>query len=672
MTDGSFARKMPDVSVVVVVYNMEREAPRTLRSLSAAYQRNIAADDYEVIVVDNGSSPPFDASVIDNLEGNFRIIRINPAPSSPAHALNVGLAAARGDVIGVMIDGARMVTPGLLHFARCGVGLYRRAVVATTGWYLGRDQQRWAVDGDYDQVREDALLASINWPEDGYRLFEIAAPDETTVDGWFGPFSESNALFLSRESWTLMGGVDERFDVPGGGFLNLDLMSRALDLPDRKFVVLLGEGAFHQLHGGIATNANHQAISDAVNNWRTQYETIRGHPWEPPNPADRTYIGALPPAPLAHFARSVIEPVGAPPLGSSFDKNLWRLAPCSPPEDPTVAALVALAEGEFRARRFAVATMVARMARKYAPDDTSLQNILSTAAAWLRGAGKPEDLTPAEWARLHLARGKVYAILGQNEDAESSFRAAIQLDDDLVEAYLAITTLRMPGKSYFGLLERLHASVVPKTYLEIGVATGLSIALARPPTRAIGVDPSPSIKCPFSTETHIFCETSDDFFAQQKLPALLDGDPLPLAFIDGLHEFSQSLKDFLNVEKFCARESIILLHDTLPFDELTQRPERQRRFYTGNVWKTVLCLKLFRPDLEIFTIPAKPSGLTIITNLDPTSKTLAENFDEAIARFADAPYHELEADPGASLNLVPNDWDLIAPRLRSSFVSNAR
>jgi len=35
--------------VVVIVYNMAREAPRTLFSLSATYQRHIAADDYDTI-----------------------------------------------------------------------------------------------------------------------------------------------------------------------------------------------------------------------------------------------------------------------------------------------------------------------------------------------------------------------------------------------------------------------------------------------------------------------------------------------------------------------------------------------------------------------------------------------------------------------------------------------
>src|ERR1017187_1341110 len=136
---------------------MAREAPRTLHSLSAAYQRHIDPDDYEVIVVDNGSDPPFDLNAMGGLTGNFRVIRIDDAPPSPAHAVNRGLAEARGDVVGVMIDGARIVTPGLLHFARHGVRLYDNAVVATLGWYLGHDYQNWAIQGGYNRTREDAL-----------------------------------------------------------------------------------------------------------------------------------------------------------------------------------------------------------------------------------------------------------------------------------------------------------------------------------------------------------------------------------------------------------------------------------------------------------------------------------------------------------------------------------
>ena len=96
------ARRKPSLSVVVVVvvYNIPREAPCTLLTLSASYQRHIGADDYEVIVVDNGSKPPLDPAVIEGLSGNFRLIRIDPAPPSPAHAINRGIAAAQGEVIG--------------------------------------------------------------------------------------------------------------------------------------------------------------------------------------------------------------------------------------------------------------------------------------------------------------------------------------------------------------------------------------------------------------------------------------------------------------------------------------------------------------------------------------------------------------------------------------------
>jgi Glycosyl transferase family 2 len=653
----------PQVSVIVVVFNIPREAPRTLYSLSAEYQRDIAADDYEVIVVDNGSNPPFDAGILERLPGNFRLIRLDPAPPSPAHAINVGLAAARGDVIGVMIDGARMVTPGLLHFARAGVGLYPRAVVSGLGWYLGLDQQRWALECHYDRAREDALLASIGWPADGYRLFEIAALDETTVDGWFGSVAESNGLFLSRQSWDLMNGVDERFDAPGGGFLNLDIMIRACGLPDSRLVVLLGEGTFHQLHGGIATNARPGAIQDAVASWRAQYQAIRGRPWSPPAPRQRSFLGVLPPAVLSHFARAIIDPVGALPLGPAFDRTTWSLAPAPRPADPTAAALLDLAESEFRARRFQATATVARMARRHAPDEPAPQRLLAHAGAWLRADGTP---APEQRAGFHLARAKAHKLMGDAAAAESEYRASLACDPDTVQAHVGLSLLRMPGPDYFTWLQRLHEALKPKTYLEIGVARGDTLSLVCPPTRAIGVDPKPMITIPFKAETHVFCETSDAFFAGGKLPSLLNGEPLDLAFIDGLHVFAQSLKDFMEVEAFCDRRSVVLLHDTVPLDEETQRPDRLRAFYTGEVWKTVLCLKHYRPDLDIVTIATPWTGLTMVTNLDPASRVLQNNFETAVSRFVDTPYAVLDGKLDALLNMVPNDWEGVAARLRAA------
>jgi len=295
----------PAVSVVVVVYNMAREAPRTLHSLSASYQRHIDPDDYEVIVVDNGSNPPFDPKAIEGLSGNFRLIRVDPASPSPAQAVNRGLAEARGDVIGVMCDGARIVTPGLLHFARRGAGLYDKAVVATLGWYLGPDFQWRSMECGYDRAREDALLESVGWPHDGYRLFEIGTMDESSVDSWFRPIAESNALFLQREFWELLGGLDECFDAPGGGLLNLDTFNRALEWPDAELVILLGEATFHQLHGGTNTNSPLVRQHDNWTRWGSQYASIRGRPYETVRPKHApTYIGTFPRPALARIVRA--------------------------------------------------------------------------------------------------------------------------------------------------------------------------------------------------------------------------------------------------------------------------------------------------------------------------------------------------------------------------------
>ncbi|HAU37823.1 MAG TPA: hypothetical protein DCX07_08915 [Phycisphaerales bacterium] len=51
--------RTPTLSIVVTVYNMRREAPRTLRSLTPEYQ-GVDAETYEVIVVENGSSEPYE------------------------------------------------------------------------------------------------------------------------------------------------------------------------------------------------------------------------------------------------------------------------------------------------------------------------------------------------------------------------------------------------------------------------------------------------------------------------------------------------------------------------------------------------------------------------------------------------------------------------------------
>jgi hypothetical protein len=454
-------RHQPELSVVVVVHDMPREAPRTLYSLSAKYQRDITAEDYEVIVVDNGSTPPLDPDIIAGLDGHFRLLRLDPAPPSPAAAINRGLAMADGKIIGVMIDGARMVTPGILHFARRGVSLYPRAVVVTLGWYLGRDLQRFAIEAGYNQAREDEMLASIGWPEDGYRLFDIGALDEASTNGWFTPLEESNALFMSRENWDRLGGYEERFDLPGGGYVNPDTLARALGLPDSELVILLGEGTFHQIHGGVATNQSIRTLEQSLVRWDEQYRAIRHRSFRAIAPTRRTYIGALPPSVLPQLARAIVEPVrGEPPLGPSFDRSLW-LATASPrPSDQICADLVDLAKDEFRQRRFQAAAAVARLARAHAPDEPAPQHLLTMAGAWLRHLGEPDD---DERAGFHLARAKAYRVLGDDEAAAAEYRAA--LGTARRQAILVLGMHRSGTSALGGVLHALGAALPQKTLM---------------------------------------------------------------------------------------------------------------------------------------------------------------------------------------------------------------
>jgi len=657
--------RRPELSIVVVIYNIPREAPRSLLSLSAGYQRHVDPEDYEVVVVDNGSTPPVDQNFLASLPGNFRLIRVENASPSPAKAVNLGIDAARGAVIGVMIDGARLASPGLLHFARQGARLYPKSVVATLGWYLGSDsRQQWAADTGYDQTREDRLLQSIDWPADGYRLFEIAALDGSSVHGWTSSIAESNALFLSRDRWQALKGMDERFDAAGGGLLNLDTFRRAVEQPQSRLVILLGEGTFHQLHGGVATGATLDSFPDLFDTWCAQYEAIRGEPWQLPRPrAAPTYLGALPKPVLVHFLNTALVPLrGAADsaLGASFDRELWSLSEVVRPAEPTIARVVDLAHREFRAGNFEASTALARLARARAPAEPEPQRLLSFASRFLMERQPLPQFQP----RLHLALGEAHAILGEDRLAEKEFRSALVWDPNATEAHFGLSQLRMPGKSYLEILGRLQTDLAPAIYLEIGIAKGDSLALARPPTLAIGVDPQASVSSIIQTETRIFPETSDEFFAKGRLGELAPTRQVDLAFIDGLHVFEQALRDFINLERACGPRSLIVMHDTVPLDEITQNRDRRTAFYTGDVWKILLCLKHYRPDLDIFTMATWPSGLTFVAGLDPTSRVLTSVYDEAIRRFIETPYSEIEDGMEQALNIVPNDWDIVTDRLR--------
>ena len=58
-------------------------------------------------------------------------------------------------------------------------------------------------------------------------------------------------------------------------------------------------------------------------------------------------------------------------------------------------------------------------------------------------------------------------------------------------------------------------------------------------------------------------------------------------------------------------------------------PQREG-WWTGDVWRTALLLKRRRPDLAITVLDAAPTGLALITNLDPANDELRKGYAEAV------------------------------------------
>lgn len=206
------------------------------------------------------------------------------------------------------------------------------------------------------------------------------------------------------------------------------------------------------------------------------------------------------------------------------------------------------------------------------------------------------------------------------------------------------TEIVLGGPRYTDVLERAHRRLRPRTYFEIGSRRGSSLRVAS--CASLAVDPA------FQLEegvvgTKPICllhqTTSDEFFATRDPIAILGGR-IDLAFIDGLHVFDFALRDFMNTERSAAPGSIIVLDDICPrdfymaratFKPETEQPTKYKGYWTGDVWKMIPILREYRRDLQVRVIDTRPTGLAVISGLDPADGALAASYDEIVARWRD-------------------------------------
>lgn len=219
------------------------------------------------------------------------------------------------------------------------------------------------------------------------------------------------------------------------------------------------------------------------------------------------------------------------------------------------------------------------------------------------------------------------------------------------------------GIEYSEVLDRIHQSLLPDSYLEIGVQHGYTLRLALPCTKTIGVDPAPVLLAALGANVQVHTMTSDDFFDHGHAQQALGSQAVDFAFIDGLHLFEFALRDFCNIEQRSHADTVIVLDDCLPRNSAEASRERSTVAWAGDVWRVLECLTQERPDLDITVIRAAPTGLALIRNLDPGSRSLDPRDQTLLDRYLNCSFDTFLSTTLPRLSVIDSEWSLIEPLL---------
>ena len=101
--------------------------------------------------------------------------------------------------------------------------------------------------------------------------------------------------------------------------MNHDLYRRACELDGTRLVVLLGEGTFHQIHGGAATSGR-----IGWDEMHAEYQRAPGRALPAAGRRRPLYVGTVPPAALGHLERLGSRRSAPGWCGASARRAWWR------------------------------------------------------------------------------------------------------------------------------------------------------------------------------------------------------------------------------------------------------------------------------------------------------------------------------------------------------------
>ena len=154
-----------------------------------------------------------------------------------------------------------------------------------------------------------------------------------------------------------------------------------------------------------------------------------------------------------------------------------------------------------------------------------------------------------------------------------------------------------------------------ESYLEIGVESGLTFNEVKIP-RKVAVDPKFMFdhKAIQTEKISFFEMSSDEYFVGHS-----NGELFDLIFIDGLHTYDQTLRDFNCALQLSKPSTIIIIDDVFPVDIYSSLRDRIKAVnyrnevrsgpldfsWHGDVFKTIFVIHDFYPLLSYITIEPK-------------------------------------------------------------------
>lgn len=193
-----------------------------------------------------------------------------------------------------------------------------------------------------------------------------------------------------------------------------------------------------------------------------------------------------------------------------------------------------------------------------------------------------------------------------------------------------------------------------ENYLEIGVKNGPNFLPIKVHNNGIkiGVDPNfkiskkqilkSLINNKYNINPQYYETTSDEFFKLNIKTKYFD-----CIFIDGLHTYEQSLKDVKNSLDRISEKGVIVLHDCFPPSYEYSHPQ-----WSGDVYKTIIWLKTFRPDLEVFVLDCD-FGVGIVRKRQTKSNSSLNLTEEIIATIG---YDQLVENKALYLDIKPPQY----------------